>query len=105
MRQSKSMRIARDLRQAIASGRYPLGAQLPTEHELCAKLGVSRFTIREAIRVLSDGGLVQRKPRAGTLVTALPDDARYSHGMGSLRELFQYAQSTHFQYVYVGRIG
>ena len=99
------MRIARDLRQAIASGRYPLGAQLPTEHALCAKLGVSRFTIREAIRALSDGGLVQRKPRAGTVVTALPDDTRYSHGMGSLRELFQYAQSTLFHYVYVGRIG
>ena len=104
-RAPRYLQIARDLRKAIASGRYPLGAQLPTEHELCRRLGVSRFTIREAIRVLSDGGLVLRKPRAGTVVTALPDDTRYSHGMGSLRELFQYAQSTHFHYVYVGRLG
>jgi GntR family transcriptional regulator len=99
------MQIARDLRQAIAGGRYPIGAQLPTEHELCKQLGVSRFTIREAIRVLSTAGLVRRKPRAGTVVAALPDDTRYSHGIGSLRDLFQYAQSTHFHYVYIGRIG
>jgi DNA-binding GntR family transcriptional regulator len=98
------LRIARDLRRAIADGRYPLGAQLPTEHELCRRLGVSRFTIREAIRELSGAGLVRRKPRAGTVVTALPDDTRYSHGISSLRDLFQYAQATDFQYVYVGRI-
>jgi GntR family transcriptional regulator len=97
--------IARELRRAIAAGRYPVGAQLPTEHELCRSLGVSRFTIREAIRVLASAGLVHRKPRAGTVVAALPDDSRYSHGMGSLRELFQYALSTHFHYLYIGRVG
>src|SRR5687767_14710133 len=86
------MRIARDLRSAIAEGRYPVGAQLPTEHELCQELGVSRFTIREAIRILSIAGLVSRKPRSGTVVAALPDDTRYTHGIGSLRDLFQYAQ-------------
>jgi DNA-binding GntR family transcriptional regulator len=99
------LQIARDLRRAIADGRYPVGAQLPTEHELCRQLRVSRFTIREAIRVLSNDGLVRRKPRAGTVVAALPDDTRYSHGIGSLRDLFQYAQSTHFHYVYIGRVG
>ena len=99
------MRIARDLRRAIADGKYPVGAQLPTEHELCEELGVSRFTIREAIRVLSTAGLVRRKPRSGTVVAALPDDTRYTHGIGSLRDLFQYAQTTHFHYVYIGRVG
>lgn len=98
-------RIAADLRSAIADGRYPVGARLPTEHELCERLGVSRFTIREAIRVLSGAGLVRRKPRAGTVVAALPDDARYTPGISSLRDLFQYALSTDFHYVYIGRIG
>ena len=32
------LQIARDLRQAITDGRYPVGAQLPTEHELCRQL-------------------------------------------------------------------
>lgn len=99
------LRIARDLRRGIAAGRYPVGAQLPTEHALCRQLGVSRFTIREAIRVLASAGLVRRKPRAGTVVAALPGDARYTHGIGSLRDLVQYAQSTDFHYVYVGRVG
>ena len=98
------LQIAADLRRAIADGRYPLGAQLPTEHELCAQLGVSRFTIREAIRVLATAGLVRRKPRAGTIVAALPDDTRYTHGIASLRDLLQYAKSTDFHYVYVGHI-
>ncbi|HYC45608.1 MAG TPA: GntR family transcriptional regulator [Burkholderiales bacterium] len=99
------LQIARDLRAAIAEGRYPLGAQLPTEHELCEKLGVSRFTIREAIRVLASAGLIRRKPRAGTIVVALPDDSRYTHSVGSLQDLTQYAQETTLDYMYVGRIG
>jgi GntR family transcriptional regulator len=101
---ARYLRIAADLRRAIAAGRYPVGAQLPTEHQLCRQLGVSRFTVREAIRVLAASGLVRRKPRAGTVVTALPDDTRYRHSIGSLRDLMQYAQTTDFQYVYVGRI-
>lgn len=100
---ARYLRIAGNLRRAIADGRYPVGAQLPTEHELCRQLGVSRFTVREAIRVLVAAGLVRRKPRAGTVVTALPDDTRYRHSIGSLRDLMQYAQTTDFHYVYVGR--
>ncbi|WP_300552208.1 GntR family transcriptional regulator [Limnohabitans sp. Rim8] len=98
------LQIAHALREAIASGRYPVGAQMPTEHELCEQLNVSRFTIREAIRVLSTAGLVHRKPRAGTVVAALPDDTRYTQGIYSLRDLFQYAETTDFKYVYIGRI-
>lgn len=98
------VKIAASLRRAIAEGRYPVGAQLPTEHALCRQLGVSRFTVREAIRVLSNAGLVRRKPRAGTLVAALPDDTRYRHSIGSVRDLIQYAQTTAFHYVYIGRI-
>jgi DNA-binding GntR family transcriptional regulator len=57
---ARYLRIAGNLRRAIADGRYPVGAQLPTEHELCRQLGVSRFTVREAIRVLAASGLVRR---------------------------------------------
>jgi len=104
MKTSRYMLIARRLRAAIAQGRYPVGAQLPTEHALCRRHRVSRFTVREAIRTLSAAGLVRRKPRAGTVVTALPDEPRYSHSIASLRDLFQYAHSTHFHYVSIGRV-
>jgi GntR family transcriptional regulator len=99
------MQIAADLRRAIAEGHYPVGAQLPTEHQLYKDLGVSRFTVREAIRMLSIAGLVRRKPRAGTIVVALPDDARYSQSIGSLRDLLQYAQTTSLRYAHIARIG
>jgi len=104
MKTSRYMLIARRLRGAIAQGRYPVGAQLPTEHALCRRYRVSRFTVREAIRTLSAAGLVRRKPRAGTVVTALPDETRYSHSIASLRDLVQYAHSTHFHYVSIGRL-
>jgi len=104
MKNSRYMLIASRLRAAIAQGRYPVGTQLPTEHALCRRYRVSRFTVREAIRMLSAAGLVRRKPRAGTMVTALPDDTRYSHSIASLRDLVQYAHSTHFHYVSIGRI-
>jgi DNA-binding GntR family transcriptional regulator len=38
------------------------------------------------------------------VVAALPDDTRYRHSIGSVRDLLQYAQSTDFHYVYIGRI-
>lgn len=104
-RHPRYLSIARELRRAIAAGRYALGAQLPTEHELCRRLKVSRHTIREAIRVLAAEGLVRRRRRAGTVVAALPDETRYSHGITSLRDLAQYALATDFEYVYIGRTG
>jgi DNA-binding GntR family transcriptional regulator len=97
-------RIAADLRLAISGGTYPVGSRLPTEHELCAQFGISRFTARAAIRLLSTAGLVTRKQRIGTVVIALPGDARYSQDVASLPDLFQYAQDTELRLVYVGKV-
>lgn len=97
-------RIAADLRQGIAEGRYPVGARLPTELELCEQFGISRFTARAAIRQLSTAGLVTRRQRVGTVVIALPGEARYRHDATSLPDLIQYAQDTELRIVYVGRI-
>lgn len=97
-------RIAHELRRAITEGRYPVGARLPTELELCEQFGISRFTARAAIRLLSTAGLVTRRQRVGTVVIALPGDARYQHDARSLPDLFQYAQDTELRMLYVGRI-
>jgi DNA-binding GntR family transcriptional regulator len=97
-------RIAAELRQAISGGTYPVGSRLPTEHELCAQFGISRFTARAAIRLLSTAGLVTRKQRIGTVVIALPGAARYRQDVASLPDLFQYAQDTELRLVYVGKV-
>ena len=103
-RQPRYLQIAGDLKRAIVQGRYPVGSKLPTEAELCAQFGISRFTARGAVRVLSSAGLVTSRQRVGTVVIALPDDARYTHDANSVRDLLQYAHDTELRFVYVGRL-
>lgn len=96
--------IAGQLEQAIVDGRYPVGARLPTELELCQQFGISRFTARGAVRLLSTEGLVTRRQRVGTVVIALPGDARYSQDVTSVHDLFQYARDTELRLAYIGKI-
>jgi len=51
-------RVAAELREAIFSGSLRPGAPLPTERELTASFGVSRATVRDALRALKSEGLV-----------------------------------------------
>ena len=97
------LRIATELKRAISSGRYPVGAHLPTEAELCVQFGISRFTARESVRVLSAAGLITRRQRVGTVVAALPQDARYQHDATTLRDLFKYAQDTKLEFLNIGK--
>lgn len=58
------------LRIAIVTGRFPPGKAL-RERELCELTGVSRLSIREALRQLEAEGLITKEPRRGPTVTAL----------------------------------
>lgn len=102
--QPRYMQIAAELKQSIIDGSYPVGSRLPTELALCENYGISRFTAREAVRVLSSAGLVSRRPRIGTIVEAKPDEARFSLDVMSLRGLLQYAQETELRLLYVTRV-
>ncbi|HXY42913.1 MAG TPA: GntR family transcriptional regulator [Acidimicrobiales bacterium] len=57
---------------AIAAGAYSAGTQLPAEAQLAANLGVSRATLREALRQLQDRGLIIRRHGRGTFVAKRP---------------------------------
>ncbi len=61
-----------ELRKAIQDGEYKPGSQLPSEAELIAMLGVSRTTVREALRSLEQAGLVLRRQGVGTFVLEHP---------------------------------
>ncbi|MFG3549722.1 FadR/GntR family transcriptional regulator [Streptomyces sp. NPDC047725] len=61
--------------QVVRLGLVPRGGRLPAERELAERLGVSRVTLREVLKVLQDEGLVEsRRGRyGGTFVLPRPD--------------------------------
>jgi DNA-binding FadR family transcriptional regulator len=61
--------IAR-LEELITSGEWPVGFRVPPEPQLVRALGVSRNTVREAIRALVHVGLLDPRPGDGTYVRA-----------------------------------
>ena len=68
--------LAKRLQQQILSGTYLPGASLPTERELVAGTGLSRGSVREALRILEAQGLVQtRAGRYGGSMVSRPTDA------------------------------
>lgn len=58
---------------SIVNGTYQPGDRLAAQGQLAYELGVSRTVIREAIRLLTDKGLVESRPKVGTTVTQRSD--------------------------------
>lgn len=71
-RKRLSFRVRDDLLSRISSGRIPPGSKLPPEPALAEELGVSRPTLREALRSLEEDGFVTRTSGAGTYATHRP---------------------------------
>jgi len=84
--------LAQSLLHDIESGRYPVGSLLPTEAELVEQYGLSRHTVREAIRQLQKVGLVTRRKGVGTRVKEGNVSAKYVQSCASISDLFQYAK-------------
>jgi len=60
------------IKQEIESGNYKEGEKLPSEFELSKILGVSRATLREALRILEEDHVVTRRHGVGTFVNPKP---------------------------------
>jgi DNA-binding GntR family transcriptional regulator len=90
------LQIQATLKQRIMSGRYGVACALPTEAELCAEFKASRFTIREALRGLTEQGFLQRRPRSGTIVLTREPRGTYTQSVSSIEDLFQIATQTHY---------
>jgi GntR family transcriptional repressor for pyruvate dehydrogenase complex len=71
IRQTKSEYIADQVKKKIISGEYASGDKLPIESELCEAFGVSRITVREAMKKLSTMDLVEVKQGKGTFVRSV----------------------------------
>jgi DNA-binding FadR family transcriptional regulator len=68
--------IVDQVRSLIHDGKLTPGDRLPPEREMCERFGVSRVTVREALRVLEAGGLVDIRVGAhgGAFVTQPTSD-------------------------------
>jgi GntR family transcriptional repressor for pyruvate dehydrogenase complex len=63
--------IVQQIEGSIARGQLKTGDQLPAERDLAQQFGVSRTAVREAVRVLSEKGLVEAYSGRGTFVSNL----------------------------------
>lgn len=84
---------ARKLRDAIAAGLYKPGARL-VERELCDALGVSRTSVREAMRQLQAENLIRVGPRRNISVAVLT--LQDAHDIYELREIVEPAALRRF---------
>ena len=76
--------VADQLRELIVTGELPQGGRLPTETVLARDLGVSRTTVREALRLLAAQGLIRTsKGQTGGSYVTLPTVDHISESISS----------------------
>jgi len=85
------------LKQAISLGEYPAGSFLPTENELMELYQVSKTTVRHAIKLLRENGLVDVKQGSGTKILTPPQEnvtgAKYQNPGAKTTVSVQYTTS------------
>ena len=64
--------IAESIRKAIDGGQLQPGEQLPSEPQFASQLGVSRTTLRDAVRILVSESILERRRGVGTFVANNP---------------------------------
>ena len=96
-------RVSDDLRSQLAAGQYLPASRLPTESELGETFGVSRPTIRAALRELEALGLVRTRHGVGTFVVDKPVVQTGLERMDSITESIR-ATGREPSMVYTGRL-
>ena len=76
------------IKDLIISGEFGAGAKLPREADLAARLGLSRNSLREAVRALALIGVLDARVGDGTYVTSLEPDVLLA-GMGFVGDLLE----------------
>ena len=64
------IRIHDKIKADVDDGTWKIGQRLPSERDLCNTFDVSRMTVRQAITLLVDEGILERKPGSGTFVAS-----------------------------------
>ena len=75
MQENLSSTLSLKLQKDILKGVYPIGSKIPSERELAVSYGVSRITVRDAVRKLTQLGLLKKVPKSGTYVNDYRSEA------------------------------
>jgi GntR family transcriptional regulator, transcriptional repressor for pyruvate dehydrogenase complex len=75
MRDNLSDSLSLKLQKDIFKNKYPVGGKIPSERELAVSYGVSRITVRDAVRKLTGLGLLKKIPQSGTFVNDYRNEA------------------------------
>lgn len=103
-RKPRYLELADQLRADILAGRYNGETSFPTEAVLCELHGVSRFTVREALRKLQSEGFIQRRRGSGTVIQPAAARAGALHQpLSNVGEILQYARDTRYMFTPAGR--
>jgi len=62
--------LVENLLAQVADGSFAVGSRLPTEEQICAEHRLARGTVRQALERLAQLGMIDRRPGAGTVLTA-----------------------------------
>jgi len=87
--------IALEIRARIEDGRYVFGKTLPSQAALADEFGTTVMTVRQAIRVLENQGLIESKHGVGIFVTGLSEEHRafqlksFSQSLGDASQLLK----------------
>ena len=88
--------IASKLQERIVGGVYPISSLLPAEADLSEEFATSRNTVREALRLLVERGLVRRRQGAGTAVISSAPTVKYVQSFTKLEDLFANSRDTYY---------
>lgn len=80
------IRLANDVKRKIASGEYQPGSKIPSEASISRTYGLSPMTVRQAVGLLAEQGLLRRVHGSGTYVCG-PDWVRANFTLEGLLEL------------------
>jgi DNA-binding GntR family transcriptional regulator len=67
------VQLANDLDARIGRGEFPLGSRLPSEAEIAEQYGTAKMTVRKALGILRERGLIKTLHGRGSVVVAAGD--------------------------------
>jgi len=102
--QPRYRELANSLIAEITSGQLTLGDRLPSEFELVERFKVSRYTVREALRVLEETGMITRRQGHGTVITGQYPSRVYMQVCKSFPDVLQYPRDTRLKIHERGRV-